>query len=493
MKPKIFKLLFLILVFISCSVYSQSILINEVQSTNINTIFDEDKESSDWLELYNYGNVDINLNGYSLSDNINNLSKWIFPDITIKANSYLLVFASGKNRINYTGSWQTIIKKGDNWKYKIFNSEPTINWKNLGFDDSLWNEGASGFGYGDNDDSTIVPNTISLYLRKTFNIEDTTGIADAFLHVDFDDGFVAYLNGVEITRQNLGNSGEFIAYNRGADNTTEANMYSGGLPYAFQLNELSNLLVSGENVLAIQVHNTNITSSDLTLIPFFTLGYNYTSQDTTYLNPILNLTFPKLHTNFKISSGGEELFLTNNNRQILDSIIIPPLAPDISFGRNPDSLNVLLFYNFPTPGQQNSNFGYLGFTSNPQLNIEGGFYNNSINAIITNINNIEKIYYTIDGSIPDTNSLIYSSPINVQETSVLRFIGYSSGMLPSAVITNTYLINENISMPVVSISTNPKNLWDTQTGIYVLGDNYEPEFPYFGANFWQDWEKPGLF
>ncbi|MFH0733812.1 MAG: CotH kinase family protein [bacterium] len=493
MKTKSITFLYLILFFISCSVYSQSILINEVQSTNVNTIFDEDNESSDWIELYNYGDDDINLNGFSLSDDINNLSKWIFPNISIKANSYLLIFASDKNRINYIGSWQTIIKKGDNWKYKIFNSEPPVSWKNLGYNDSLWDEGASGFGFGDDDDSTIVPNTISLYLRKTFNIQDTAGIADAFLHIDFDDGFVAYLNGVELTRQNLGNNGEFIAYNRGADNSSEANMYSGGLPYAFQLNELTDLLVPGENVLTIQVHNHDTNSSDLTLIPFFTLGYNHTFQDTTYLDPSLILTLPKLHTNFKISSDGEELYLTNTNKQILDSFIIPPLSSDISFGRNPDSLSTLLYYNYPTPERRNLNFGYLGFTSTPHINFEGGFYNNSISIIITNQNIIEQVYYTFDGSIPDTNSLIYTSPLNVQETSVLRFRGFSSGMLPSEVITNTYLINENISMPVVSISTDPENLWDNQTGIYVLGDNYEPEFPFFGANFWQDWEKPAFF
>ncbi len=484
---------YLLIFFISNFLYSQTILINEVQSTNLNTILDEDNESSDWIELFNHSNNDINLKGYSLSDDKNELNKWILPDITIKANSYLLIFASGKNRSNFIGSWQTVINKGDNWKYKIFNSEPPANWKNLGYNDNLWGSGPSGFGYGDNDDSTIIPATLSLYLRKTFTIADTSGITDAFLHVDYDDGFIAYLNGIELTRQNMGNEGEFFGYNRGAVNSVEANMYSGGKPYAFELQQLSNLLIQGENVLAIQVHNNSIGSSDLTLIPFFTLGLNYTSQDTSYINPQLELTFPRLHTNFKISSDGEELFLTDNNAQIIDSLTVPPLVSDISYGRNPDSLSNWLYYNNPTPEGLNSISGYNGFTQAPQLDNEGGIYTNSLSLAVTNNNFIEKIFYTTDGSIPDTNAVEYTTPLNIQQTTVVRFIGYCLGKLPSEVITNTYLINENISMPIMSISTNPENLWDNETGIYVLGNNYDPAFPYYGANFWQDWEKTAHF
>ncbi|NOQ97575.1 MAG: T9SS type A sorting domain-containing protein [Calditrichae bacterium] len=62
--------------------------------------------------------------------------------------------------------------------------------------------------------------------------------------------------------------------------------------------------------------------------------------------------------------------------------------------------------------------------------------------------------------------------------------------MPSAIITATYLIDESIQLPVVSLSTDPQNLWDYETGIYVMGPNADPDFPHHGANFWQDWEKP---
>ena len=82
-------------------------------------------------------------------------------------------------------------------------AEPSPAWSVLPFNDSSWNVGNSGIGYGDGDDSTVIANTVSLYLRKQFNIIDTSVIQEAKLHMDYDDGFVAYLNGVEIARWNM--------------------------------------------------------------------------------------------------------------------------------------------------------------------------------------------------------------------------------------------------------------------------------------------------
>ena len=60
------------------------------------------------------------------------------------------------------------------------------------------------------------------------------------------------------------------------------------------------------------------------------------------------------------------------------------------------------------------------------------------------------------------------------------------------ITTHSFLINEDINLPVVSLSTNPENFWDDETGIYAFGNNFleGSDFPYFGANFWQDWERP---
>ena len=65
----------------------------------------------------------------------------------------------------------------------------------LGFDDSSWAESASGFGYGDGDDATVLPNsTKSVYLRKVFEIADISEVSSLILDVDYDDAFVAYMS-----------------------------------------------------------------------------------------------------------------------------------------------------------------------------------------------------------------------------------------------------------------------------------------------------------
>jgi len=74
------------------------IIINEFMSSNQNTLFDEDGESSDWLEIYNPGESSISLMGYHLSDDVENLNKWAFPNIDLSPKSYLIIYCSSKNR-----------------------------------------------------------------------------------------------------------------------------------------------------------------------------------------------------------------------------------------------------------------------------------------------------------------------------------------------------------------------------------------------------------
>lgn len=75
-----------------------TLCINEVMYDNLGTYTDSDGDASDWIEIYNYGDESIDLNGYSLADGVSSGNKWYFPDITIDSGEYLIVFASGKNR-----------------------------------------------------------------------------------------------------------------------------------------------------------------------------------------------------------------------------------------------------------------------------------------------------------------------------------------------------------------------------------------------------------
>ena len=199
MTIRYYSALLLICVFFSSA---QTIRINEVVSSN-SVYLDEDGDTPDWFELHNYGTQNVSLENWNITDDSNELDKWSFPSVILQPNEYLLVWASGKDRSINTFS-RTLVNQGDVFKYNIPNNEPDTNWKNLNFDSSLWSNGSSGFGYGDGDDNTSIPNgTLSVYLRKTFSVNDLENLISLILDIDYDDAFVAYINGIEICRANI--------------------------------------------------------------------------------------------------------------------------------------------------------------------------------------------------------------------------------------------------------------------------------------------------
>jgi hypothetical protein len=77
---------------------AQDIAINEVMSSNTSIVEDEDGDFEDWIELYNYGSVPVNLEGYGLTDDAAEPFKWVLPAVTLEPNEFIIVWASDKNR-----------------------------------------------------------------------------------------------------------------------------------------------------------------------------------------------------------------------------------------------------------------------------------------------------------------------------------------------------------------------------------------------------------
>jgi len=484
---------YLIYFFIAClvSVAKAQIVINEVSVGNSTVLQDEDGDFPDWIELYNNSASSVDLMNYGISDETSNLYKWIFPSTSIAANSYLTIMASGKDRGLSFDHLETVIYPDSSFRYMVPAVEPDSNWRILpGFNDSGWSLGQAGIGYGDGDDvSVLIPPVTSVFIRRVFNIIDASVIPVAVLHLDYDDAFVAYLNGVEIGRGNIGQNGTPTPFDSTARDEHEAAMYAGGLPDPFIFDGA--LFNTGTNVLAIQVHNTSIFSSDLSAIPFLTLAiadiaYNY--------DPIpvwFPFGKPRVHTNFKLSVG-EVLSLTDPIGNIQDQYVIGPMQIDNSTGRFPDASNTVKLFGTPTPDStNNSSVGADGYTNDPAFSIDAGFYTGSQNLTITSSSPSTNIYYTTNGDIPTVTSKLYTGSILIDSTKVIKARAFSSAsLLPSSVMTNTYLIDENISLPVFSISTDSLNLWDWNTGIYVKGPFADSTVPFFGANFWQRIEVP---
>ena len=133
----------------------------------------------------------------------------------------------------------------------------------------------------------------------------------------------------------------------------------------------------------------------------------------------------------------------------------------------------------------------LGFAQNSDVLVfapKGGLHNKPVDVVLSSNLTNARIYYTLDGSDSGFGSMRYTKLIAVKNIAVIRAIAFGDGER-SEIITNSYFCDREYSLPVVSIATNPANLWDFATGIYVKGCCADTVQPYLGANFWKDWEK----
>lgn len=458
--------------------YAQELRINELMSNNISINPDEDGAYVDWVEIYNPAESSIDLDGFALSDDTLSPYKWKFPALTIGPEAYLLVFCSGKDRVPSNEYYETIIRQGDLWKYRMGDSEPPADWNTIGFDDSGWSAGESGFGYGDDDDNTEVGQTLSLYIRKFFNLDDVSVVLSSILSIDFDDAFVAYLNGVEVARSHIGIPGIPPAFDdRGEDH--EALMVQGMDPESFELDQT--LLVEGSNILAIQVHNAEWTSSDLTLIPYFTLVLEEAPVSPLGSPPELNFSGTELHTSFNLSAGGEMLFLSDSSGVLLDSVSFGAIPSDISYGRMYGDPDNWLFFEEPTPSAQNGLSGIENVAEGEVLfNPAVKYFDGVISVYLSGSPVDGVIRYTTDGSEPGVSAEEYSGYLEISTSTIFRARIFKEGHLPGKIYSYNYIDRDDIdadNMPVIAISTDPYNLYNNVDGLFDNARNRDLEKP----------------
>jgi hypothetical protein len=167
----------------------------------------------------------------------------------------------------------TYVERGSTWKYfrglSEASSPDTAAWRQLSFDDDAWANGPAPFGYSDGpfgtDLSLLTPpmrnNYSTLFLRQRFEVPDPESVLEPKISADYDDGFIVWINGIELLRVNVpGQPGDPVAYNGFATLEHESGTYE-----EFFLPEPADYLVAGSNVIAVQVFNVTLTSSDLKL------------------------------------------------------------------------------------------------------------------------------------------------------------------------------------------------------------------------------------
>jgi len=301
-----------------------AVFISEFVASNTNSFEDGFGSKPDWVELYNSGSAAVDLNGYTLSDDASDPSAWTFEgNVSIAANQYMVVFASGKDVVDPLGYQHTNFKLSAGGEYiglydpagnplssfgsngtdypaqltdisyglpggalvdetsTSFFLEPTNNsvdnvWRSNNFDAAAngFSQTSSAIGYENNPGSStsyvghfsqnISPGRTSVYLRTEFEVTDASAVSDLLLELKYDDGFVAYLNNTPVAQANSPNSPAFNSTSTGQHNDNFALEY-----VDFSLNNNINLLQNGTNVLAIHALNQS-GSSDFLMVPRLT-------------------------------------------------------------------------------------------------------------------------------------------------------------------------------------------------------------------------------
>ncbi len=491
------NIVFLLFFVITGVSYAQNqLLINEASSRNDQAIMDEDGDDSDWIEIYNNGVDPIQLSDYYLSDDKDVPFMWQFPELEIEPGAYLIVFASGKNRTQTIHHWETPLNGDSLWKYlnPIGQSEyDYLMWTEPEFNDDEWEwaRGAFGTGY-ENIETESSDQLPCIYLRNEFYLSDTSQVLAMTMHAYFDDGFTVFLNGYEILREHMLHNGIKPGYGMTAFPSHASIIDSGDPPQRFDIEPIiwKNLIKNGRNVLALQNHNF-WDHFPLVIKPWLSIAIADTIVQTDSLAENLSTPNLPLHANFKINADGEKIYLFKKNGEMIQKMEVPNLKADHSYGFHPQWTDSLVLFQIPTPGSINTNSTFIDYLKDScNLISPSGFYQDSVLIQITQPDPALKAYYTLDGSLPDTNSYRYESAFYIDSSLVFRIQYFSDSLLDGPISNYSYFINDSSTLEVVSIITDPENLWDDETGIYVKGNQYWNEPPFFEANFWQNWEKP---
>ena len=435
----------------SCLLASGTPVISEFMADNRATLYDEDGDSSDWIELFNSGTATVDMGGYFLTRDPAERTQWQIPSPTLIApGGSLLVFASGKDRnsgelhtsfrlsknsggflalvdpdqqtivsgyssypeqfedlsygLSQSGSTSTEILVPENTACRIL--VPTENigtaWQGAGFDDSTWRAATTGIGYersggyenlfgasGDVESESYDFNS-TVYIRIPFSAASREGLTRLLLRIKYDDGFIAYLNGTRVASGNPPAGPPAWNSDASSDNPdSQAVVFE-----EIDITEHSSLL-QNSNTLAIHLLNGDTTSSDL-------------------------LCLPRLEAEF-ISEPG---------------------------------LGDPGYFQQASPGSPNGTD--QGLPSGPvSFSVPGRGYTGSLSVALSTESPDAQIRYTTNGDVPSASSSLYTSPLRITSSTLLRARSFEPGLTPGAVAEEGYLelssdtVNFSSDIPVV--------------------------------------------
>ncbi len=474
----------------------QTLFINEVMAANTVTLRDGDTDDpkdgskggaySDWIELYNGGTSPVSLTGYTISDDG---ATWTFPQGTVPAKGYILVWASDKNKVAPDGQLHT--------NFKISSSGETITLKgpdgavidsvttvSLGDDQS----------YGRKSDGAEELTVLSKATPKSANIYNP-GPAVKTL-------FINEVMATNTVTLRDGDTDDPKDGSKGGAYSDWIELYNGGTSPV----SLTGYTISDDGATWTFPQGT-VPAKGYILV--WASDKNKVAPD------------GQLHTNFKISSSGETITLKGPDGAVIDSVTTVSLEDDQAYGRESDGSEELTVLSKATPKSANIYSPAPTAVAMPVFSHEAGFYTQAFSLQLSTPETGVRIYYTTDGSDPApgaSGTYEYTGSINIKsragdpnvlsmisnttspfgfgltwkapkgevfKCSMVKAVAVRNDGTKSKIATKSYFVDPNMntrySLPVISIVTDRKNFFDNATGIYV-NNNY--------LNKGEEWERP---
>ncbi len=427
------------------TIEANALRINEVMAAPRSGLRDENGELQDWIELYNASSERIYLKNYALSDNEDNMLKWIFPENAyIEPGQYYIVFCSGLDldgaQTGYPHTNFGLSAEGETITLSNVLGQlvDRVKYENLSVDCS----------YGRDDKN----NTWKVYTLATPGVaNDDNGIARA-------DDYLRALNNSRVYISEVMSSNDYVVAVYGEENTDWVEIFNAGTepvnmsgwglsdninwPRKWQFPEGTTIFPGEYKIVLLD-------------------GSVKAGDDAS-----------RLHSSIKLArAGGETLTLSDSSGYVLDKLYLPEIPTDYSYGRT-WGMGGFFYYDGPTPGAANT-VGFRGFTQAPSFVTASGLYSTDVQVeIIVPLGTT--VRYTLDGSVPTlTNSIEYTGPFTIQDTAAVRARAFGEDLQPSSVISATYVLKTFYSMPVVCLITDPDGLWNEQTGIFSAGEGID--------------------
>ncbi len=461
------------LLFVFCSIFSSQLnaqlAINEGSNRNYSTIQDEDGDYPDWIELYNACATTIDLFDYSLTDNAANPTKWVFPHVNILPGAYIAVFCSGKDRAPVSGFINVVTST-------VFN--PVVGWNIHTFTTPFYWDGLSN----------ILVNTCSYtstgYTTNSVMNQTTTSFPSTVY--GYQDGSPAScgfnFGTISNNRPNMRLNG-FTVGNGVVQNCNTCYPAPYGDWYWGSKNQM---LIRASELTAAGLTAGNITSlafdvagtDPATVYDYIDINMKLVSTNSISAAFVTVDPNNNLHTNFKIPTAGDTVYLYNQTTSsFASSLYVFSQSLDVSNGSFPDASANTALFQVPTPRATNNlsaTFSYYEII--PTFDVSSGIYQAPFNVNITNINlasDSSKVYYTTDGSDPTVNSTLYTgTPVPIFYSCALKARAFANGVLPSPIAVASYLFGINHVTPILSVVTDNDNLYDS-LGIF---DNWQNDW-----------------